>query len=256
MTNMGYINYEGIDCIYYENDGVIELIAKNDEQNKDLREYSFNRNYIVEYDRFFIKKCHAYINDATAYFNSHMELRAKYIIETIANKDISHMQITGDDIDVFFNPAKYFFSFSKEGTEKVDDIVYSKTNADHWNINFEGESIEINLSYGNILRDGVRSDLKLHPILTLSFPPTTDIEWLYRIYRIVVKFLQIVLYKNTHGKFKIELCSTENGKPSYLGQLFDYADTPVNPEKELREINYNNYRASLKTPVQKRENMI
>lgn len=241
MSDMGYINFDGIECVYFEKDGIIELIAKNDEHNRELRACCFNRNYMIEYSRIRGMKCHAYINDASAYINGHMELHAKYIFEVLAGKPVTHMQITGDDIDIFFNPSRFFFSLSQRGTEKVGDIVYSKENADHWKINYKGTNIEISLSYGEILRDGIRSDLKLHPRLTMSFPSTNDWAYLYELYRFVVKFLQIVLYKRTHGHFKVELCSKENEQSSYLGELFDYADTPLNSEKELREINYNNY---------------
>ena len=241
MSDMGYINYDGIECVYSEKDGTIDLIAKNDEHNRGLRACCFNRNYMIEYSRIRGMKCHAYINDASAYINGHMELHAKYIFEMLADKPVTHMQIIGDDIDIFFNPSRFFFSLSQHGTEKVGDIVYSKENADLWKINYKGTNIEIGLSYGEILRDGIRSDLKLHPRLTLSFTSTNDWAYLYELYRLVVKFLQIVLYKQTHGHFEVELCSTENEQLSYSGKLFDYADTPVNPEKELREINYNNY---------------
>lgn len=64
---------------------------------------------------------------------------------------------------MFFSPPRYFYDRSKEGEITSVDLIYHSEVADKWTIIFENKPITTTLSYGDILNNGIRSDLKLQP---------------------------------------------------------------------------------------------
>ena len=251
MQNSTYATFHDVNCICTENDGIYELIALKKEDNKKLKCHFKDKNFFFHYTSFTNKNKSAFVEYIRSSAGLGIQLKVKYAIENINNSPISYMQIIGESIDEFFDPTRYFYNLHKENKEEIGNVVYKNKKADEWQINFEEKEIKISLVYGDILKKGIASDLKLHPILQLSFPPTQDYAFLYRLYYVIVHFLQIVLYRRAQTKCQIELYTTiDNDKLSFVGNLTDYAEYYNISLRGAREINYNNYKEYIERLMQ------
>lgn len=239
---MGYAKYNNIDCVFNEEQGNIFLIAKDKKDSYNLLKADKRKNYFFEYAKNDCKYCYAYIEDSISnIFDKTIQLKAKFIIKNFCDEPISYMEIIGEDIDDFFSPSKYFYELSKNGLLKDENLIYKQNKVDEWKIKFEDKEIIISLSFGNILKRGIASDLKLHARLCLSFDETRNYEFIYRVYSIVTRFLNIIFYKCDSSNNNIDLSiKKNNGVLSYTGKLID-CKLISKVFKERQEINYNNY---------------
>ena len=112
---MGYAKYNDIDCVFNEEQGNIFLIAKDKKDSYNLLKADKKKNYFFEYAKNDCKYCYAYIEDSISnIFDKTIQLKARFIIKNFCDEPISHMEITGEDIDDFFSPSKYFYELSKK----------------------------------------------------------------------------------------------------------------------------------------------
>lgn len=238
MKSMGYTKFKDIDCIFYEENDAIHLIPAK--QTDKIVKYVNERDLTFSYNRN-IHKCTAFIKRIEMSFDNSIRLILKYIFETIGEFDSIHgFTIVGDVLDDFFNPVNYFLTKHHNG-EAVNNVVYGRENVDYWKIKFEEKNITISLSYGEILNKGRRSDLMLHPKLSVNFENNTnDFDFIYRAYKLVVKFIQIVRYDldiGWYSMFLIDEKGYECGKFYELDSL--YTKHCVAHQIEL---NYSNYK--------------
>lgn len=61
----------------------------------------------------------------------------------------------------------------------------------------------------------------LHPQLFLSFQPTNDYQFLFRVYTVIIRFMQLLQYNSNCGNCKVHLCG--NNPENNYGYLFDWA---------------------------------
>lgn len=236
---MGYAKFKEIDCVFYEEKDAIRLISTN--QSTNLVKYINERDLIFTYNRG-VHKCTALIKkvDMTCDHNT-IRLVPKYIYETIGDfKAIHGFNMVGDSLDDFFNPANYYLLKHRNG-EKIGNLVYEKENVDVWKIKFEDIDISISLSYGEILNKGRHSDMMLHPKLNINFSKdTNDFNFIYRAYRVVVKFLQLVRYDLDIGWYSMSLI--DDG--GYECGKFYEIDTPYTKSytSHQMELNYITYK--------------
>ena len=149
---LGYAKFEDIDCVFNEEQGNIMLIAKNEKDGKLLVKADKKKNYFFEYAKSDCKNCYAYIEDTVSdIFNKTINLKTKFIIKNFCNEPISCMEIIGEDVDEFFSPSRYFYTLSKKGLLKDQNLIYKQNKVDEWKIKFEDKDIIISLSFGNIL---------------------------------------------------------------------------------------------------------
>jgi len=104
-------------------------------------------------------------------------------------------------------------------------------------LTYLGKKISAELSYGEILKSGVRSDLILHPTMELSFEKTTDIEFVYGLYMVVLQFLQFSLHKQGYNMHFIDLCGVIDGRESNLGCLYNHLHIATH-YRDIFETNY------------------
>ena len=85
---------------------------------------------------------------------------------------------------------------------------------------FEKQEIKLEISYGEILRKGVSSDLQIHAKLKVMFKESNDFDFIYRVYLIVVKFMNIVSYQTNFNHKRLEFFgknkSTDHSLKGYL----------------------------------------
>lgn len=216
MNEMGYAQFHGINCVFRENKSSITLIPTNPKDN--IVKYFTERNFIFEYKGTIHKRI-AFIEKIQSQIDHSINLIPKYVFEFIKDFSICGFEIYGGAIDDFFNPVNYFFPKVYK-SEQVGDVLYNKETADSWNVRFEGKHLLLTLFYGNVLSNGVGSDLKLHPKLNVKFDnKTNDIGFVHRVYSVVTKFLQIIRYNLDFGRCTVELFN-ENGY--IVGKFYDF----------------------------------
>lgn len=225
MNETGHITLWDIECVFIANDNDIFIIPKNKDDIQKINSHFDDTNFLIKYHSTF--GCFAaFIERVELGFNHTIRLFPKYIVNRYYTDVFCGFEIIGQAIDDFFSPSRYFFVRSKEGKKTDVDFIYHNEVADKWIVNFEGKSITITLSYGDILQWGTGSDLMLHPKLTVCFEQTADIQYVYRVYSLITRFLKIIRYETKCGKLKVNLFCEKEGKKSCNGCLHDsYIDS-------------------------------
>lgn len=249
MKETGHITLWGVECVFIVENKEIVIIPKNKDDIQKINSHFDDRNFIIKYHPT-VGCSTAFINHVEFSVNSTIKLFPKYTINRCHNDLFSGFEITGEAINDFFSPPRYFYDRSKEGDKTCVDLIYHSEVADEWSISFENEPITITLSYGDILSKGIGSDLKLHPKLTVTFKQTTDVQYVYRVYSIIVRFLQIVRYETKCGKLQIDLFCEDQGNLSYNGHLYDYCIDQTQFGITAHEAEYGGYKTYIQSFLQ------
>lgn len=247
MRDTGYVDIWGVSSILIEEDDSISIIPKTMEDIKKCRAHFNDHDFLLNYRGNINYKCTAFIRRVSFGFDQTMKLFPQYIVKRSHKDWYDGFELTGKVIDDFFNPIRYFYGRSQK--EEIDYFHDSKI-ADEWEIEFEEKSITISLLYGDILRYGVASDLKLHPKLKVQFANTSDTEYIYRLYTMLVRFLQIIRYDIKCGELKVELLCKDNDKIYYNGYMHDFSLNQLPYSKGVHNMEYVTYKPYIKRFLQ------
>ena len=226
MYSCGYVLFDGIDCVYTEDKDGIRLIPTKEESIRKLNAHYDDQNFTFHYVDGVEKNCIAQIDRIEMNAGRSIRLIPNYVIKLSNANPISSMRITGASIDEIFHPAGYFYTKHEAGLENKVDLAYGIEVADKWGITVDGETVEVSLLYGGILHRGIASDMMLHPQLHVTFQPTTDSKFLFKVYSTITRFLQLTQYNCNFGECKVYLRGTELDFNS--GYLFDWAHIGAN----------------------------
>ncbi|WP_124067274.1 hypothetical protein [Clostridium sp. E02] len=242
MRDTGHITLWNVECIFVEENNDISIISKDKDKIKDFRAHFNDQNFILNYCGNIGYKCTAFIERVQFELNYAVKLFPKYIIKGCHDDSFDGFEMMGEAIDDFFSPSRYFYDRSKVGVETSVDFIYHNEVAEKWVITFEDKPVTITLSYGDIWGRGVASDLILHPKLKISFSKTTDVQYIYRMYLLIIRFLQIIRYDTKCGNLRIDLFSEENGKMSYNGRLYDFCANRSQFLKGYYDVEYGSFK--------------
>lgn len=239
-TEHGYMSFKGIDCCFNEGAECFTLIPKDEQPYSKIMDAVYGPKEPVVYSTRTNKCCTLVYQEAQSDFDA-IYLVPKYVVRVNENK-FSSIELTGETIDAFFSPIKYFYRKRVAKQDYVADLLYAQEVVDQWDITYRKKVIHVQFSYGNILQEGVASDLRLHPRIRMIFPQTSDPTILYEVYQIIRRFLQFVFYIPDCGKVDVEVYGGETGK-SFLGYLHDYqVNEKLKYRVDSRLINYCSYR--------------
>ncbi len=230
------------ECIFVEESDGIIIIPKDKDSFKNFRPHFKDENFIFRYCEFAGNNSIAVIERVEYEPYCTIKLIPKYIVKDSHDNSFTGFEMIGEIIDDFFSPSSYFYDRSKSGVDMHEDFIYHDEVAAEWTVAFEKKSIAITLSYGGILYEGIASDLMLHSKLRISFEKTTDVQYVYRIYLFIVRFLQIVRYDTNCGKLQINLYSERNGNLSYNGHLSDMGTVQNHHLKRYNDVGYRCYK--------------
>lgn len=217
--DQGYLQFHGIDCIYTLLENTIIILPKSKSDLKEVRKYEKKNDYLLEFVNHSRESFSAHV--VGSFWTGHtLRLEIDHVSRLIPNKGIDGFNIVGDDIDLFFSPSRYYYKLHTSGKSIPKDLIYSKQIADKYNFSLNGSEVSIVLSYGNILSKGIGSDLKLHPKLEVNFEKTNDLSFVYSVYLVLVRFIQLVRHQTDYNLKPIELYGTIDGRKSYLGNMF------------------------------------
>jgi len=239
VRDTGYVDIWGVSSILIEEDDSISIIPKTMEDIKKCRTHFNDHDFLLNYRGNINYKCTAFIRRVSFEFDQTMKLFPQYIVKRSHKDWYDGFELTGEVIDDFFNPVRYFYGRSQK--EEIDYFHNSEI-ADNWELMFEGKNIKITLMYGDVLKHGIASDLKLHPKLKAQFAQTSDTEYIYRLYTMIVRFLQIIRYDIKCGELKIELLYKENDKIYYNGYMHDFCSDQLPYSKGVHNMEYVTYK--------------
>lgn len=227
---LNYIKFQDIDCVYYRKENAMILIPKDEKKNFDFLDVMNKKNFIVEFATAIYSESYAFVKNISITGNRAIRFNVLYYVLSIPNENFNEIQLTGDEIDMIFNPASYFFPKAEEFKRNPVDLIYGKHIGKEYNIKYKGENISVVLSYGDIFESGIASDLKLHAKLTVLFEETNSIEKVHELVIFVIKFIQIVSHHlNTNFK-PIQIFGKINGRKQKVG-------TYHNEPYEMKNIN-------------------
>ena len=242
MRDTSYATFWDTECIVIEERDGLFLIPKEKDDIKKINSHFNDQDFILRYNGTIGFSSIAFIERMQFQINDAIKLFPKYIINRCQVESFAGFEITGESLDDFFRPSSYFWNRKRSADISNIDFIYHSEIADKWIINFEGKPITVTLSFGDILRRGTASDLKLHPKLTIEFDQTEDVQLVYRIYTLVVRFMSLIRYDTKCGKLRIDLYDNKNGKRSSNGFLRDFSiDQDVFYEAN-HEVEYDYYK--------------
>lgn len=250
MRDIGRITLWNTEFIAVEENDGLYLIPKENEALRKVKEHIRDRDFVVCYHGERGLDSIAFVEQVEFSFTGHIKLLPKYIINHCISDSFTSLEITGDVIDDFFSPAHYFFDRSKDGDKNTVDLVYNCEVADKWEIQFAEKPLTITLSFGDILEWGSASDLKLHPKLTIEFAEAVDVQYVYRVYSFVLRFLRVVRYDSKCGKIRVDLYSHVDGKLSLSGSFRDFSIDQESFDKGNHYVQYGYYKTYIQRFLQ------
>lgn len=221
MDGEGYVTFNGIECVYVIGTDGIKLIPKNPDDIRKLNRHFDDRNFYFYYSDSVDKNQLAYIKKIEMNIGNSLNLIPLYSVKLLKKAPVSSLEMTGPAIDEFFSPAGYFYNKHISGDETSVDLTRDRELADEWDIIVDKSKISISLLYGGILRHGIASDLILHPTLHVDFPGTEDPNFYYKVYSILIRFLQFVQYNGDLRRHKVYLRGSATNYTS--GYLYDWS---------------------------------
>ena len=242
MAKIFHLKFHDVDSILVEDNNSMFILPKTKSDISRLRPYFFDRDFLLNYDNGFKMKSFAFIERMELINLSQIQLYPQFIVHDSHKSKYTHFEITGDAIDDFFSPSKYFFKLAKTEEKSDFECLYHSVYVEEWVIKFEGHRVKVFLSFGDILRRGIASDLKLHSRLTVRFSRTGDVQFIYRLYSLIIRFLKIIRFEVNCGSFSVELYDGVNENRSYNGWLHDYSLQNVKFHRSLNDIDYMCYR--------------
>lgn len=242
LKDTGYLNIWGVDGIFVEDQDSILFIPHNEEDISKCRTHFEDTNFLMKYTGNISLNCTAFILRIAYEMTHAIRFFPQYIVKHCHSNTFTEFELSGEVIDDFFSPAIYFYNRTKAGEAKNNDYLYNREVADEWNLFFEGKSVKIVLLYGDILRWGIASDLKLHAKILVQFPSTKDTTYIYRLYRMVMSALQMMRHELSSGSVRIDLLTKDENHESYNGQMYDYCLNAPELFITTPDVNYENFR--------------
>lgn len=112
MKEIGYITLWDIDCVFVVEDNCIVIIPKDKADAPQISSHWNNSNFIVQYNSI-AESFTAFIERVESDIGRAIKLYPKYIAEFCHNELFSGFDITGEAIDDFFSPSRYFYDRQK-----------------------------------------------------------------------------------------------------------------------------------------------
>lgn len=250
MTRVSHLIFHDTDSILVEEDDSMLIIPKAKDDISNLRPHFFDKDFLLSFDSGFNAKSYAFIQRMKLESLAGIRLYPQFIVRDALSTKFTFFEISGDAIDDFFSPAAYFYKRAKKEGISDFECLYHSEKVDEWTIAFEGHRVKISLSFGDILRLGIASDLKLHARLTVRFSRTDDIQFIYRLYLLIVRFMKLIRYEVNCGTFRVELYDKKKDQSSHNGSLYDYSLRNVKFNRGAHNMDYTCYKPYIKRFIQ------
>lgn len=232
IKDTGYLDFFGKKCIFVQDE--MDYVLLPVDENANILCYSFEKNYTLNFSTAIDKKCIASVQEQVSSGINGVRLRLNYIAKCISDEAIDGFIMTGNEVDEFFSPLEHYYWLKRKDQYSPTDLLYSKEIIAEYKFNVQGKEINIDLAYGNILSNGIRSDLSMHAKLIVKFQKTNDFDFIKQVQDVIITFLQFVHRKQKYNLNKIELFTKTNSTISCIGYMFsDLYNRDLRPQSRI-----------------------
>lgn len=247
MNSLGECEILGYKCKFQYKKFRLALIPNDDkivgEFYRKIRDDIKDKNFIVRTESLSTEGAYCLyvcsdVNLSTG--GGGVYLDVVYHFQLYATAAIDSISIYSDSLTKYVEIPSYYFKRDQNGEKLLsttDDILYNFDRINTFSFKHKTETISGNIEIGNILRDGIASDLKLKSRLLLSFTSTDNTDFIIELCEGLYKILQFLCYEKEIVLNHIELIGDHNGKRSILGELY----TPQNDTEIKYRIEHSPY---------------
>ena len=218
IKDIGYLDFYGEKCVYIQEDMNYILVPVNEGAN--IQRHFMEENYLLPFSSGVDKHCIASVKRQIGSGLNSVCLNLNYIFKSLDDKEIDGFVLVGNEIDEFFSPLEYYFRLKRRNEYQSSDLLYGQDAVAQYHFTCEGIPIQIELVYGNVLREGIRTDLTVHPQLIVTFAGTKNTDFLFHVYSTIVRFLQVVHRKTAYNLKNLQLFHNTESGISYTGFMF------------------------------------
>ncbi|QVK17346.1 hypothetical protein KHQ81_10840 [Mycoplasmatota bacterium] len=197
----------------------ITVSIDNETDRKYMRQYIFKYNFNIT----IIEEVTSEIIYANVkyshYCNNDIEFILKYYIRSYGIKNFKEISFESNYLTDYISPIDYFWFNKRKGIQN-QDLLYKSIDILDFNFYLEDIRIKSSISVGNILKDGIRSDLKLNTILNFQLNKISNLDISFQIFDIVLKFLQMMSYRKNVSFNKIILKGIDDNEKNKIGYLY------------------------------------
>lgn len=194
------------------------LVPVNEGAN--IQRHFMDGNYLLTYSSGIDKHCIASVNRQIGSSLNSVCLNLNYICKSLNDEVIDGFVMVGNEIDEFFSPLEYFFRLKRRDEYQSSDLLYGQDVIAQYHFTCDGKPIQIELVYGNVLRDGIRTDLTIHPQLIVTFEGTKNTDFIFHVYSTIVRLLQVVHRKTEYNLKNLQLFHNTESGISFIGFMF------------------------------------
>lgn len=216
------VNINNINCVMTIEGNEVLILPFDRTDSFNLYQH-FNKlktNFKIHYEHPVFKKSFVNVKRIISWDIPLIKLLIEYKIFCLEDDIINSFEISGDQLDWFFNPLEYYFRIKTNNGKMPEDLLYNSEIIKRYSFIFENQEITIEISYGEILKKGVFSDLQIHAKLKVNFKDSNDFDFIYRVYLIIVRFVNIVSYQINFNHKRVEfLGKSKSSDQSHKGYL-------------------------------------
>lgn len=217
----GYLIISDIQCIYTVRENKLYVIPANKEDLCNLwvsvRDGIDRLEEVQEHGQ----KRIFHLKNVNLGFENEIIFEIEFMVSVINGYKVNQVIFTCDDLDTFVNPVSiYYIKYKKDSNGLTKNLLYDRDVIKNFKFKALEKIVSGEIVIGDILSSGTGSDLKLHSKLKLSFEETDDYNFIYYLYNIVKKFLQITLYHKDINLSTVKLTgATKSHCFSHIGGL-------------------------------------
>lgn len=218
IKDIGYLDFYGEKCVYIQEDMNYILVPVNEGAN--IQRHFLEENYLLSYSSRIDKYCIASVKRQTGSSLNSVCLSLNYIYKSLKDETIDGFVMVGNEIDEFFSPLEHYFRLKRKDEYQPSDLLYGQDVIAQYRFTCENIPVQIDLVYGNVLRDGIRTDLTIHPQLIVTFGGTKNTDFIFHVYSTIVRFLQVVHRKTAYNLKNLQLFKNTESGISFIGLMF------------------------------------
>lgn len=218
VKDMGYLDYFGIRCVYIQ-DGMNYILMPTDEKSNIMR-HGMEKNYLISFSTELAPNSVISVKQQIGSNINSICLELNYILKSHTAEKFSGFVMVGNEIDQFFSPLEFYFRKHMKHETSQSDLLYDEEKIMQYSFTCDGKKVDVELVYGNLLREGIKSDLVLHPQLIVTFEETRDTDFIYHVSNAIVTMLQFVHRKQAYNLKNLQLFRSTDKGISFCGYMF------------------------------------
>ena len=218
IKDTGYLDYFGVRCVYIQED-MNYILVPTDERNNIMR-HNKEKNYVIPFSATAAPNSAVSVKRQMLSDINNIHLELNYILKSNTAEKFNGFIMVGNEIDQFFSPLEFYFRKHLKHETPQLDLLFGEERIKQYGFICDDKKVNVELVYGNLLREGTRSDLVLHPQLIVTFEETRDTDFIFHVSKTLVTMLQFVHRKQNYNIKNLELFRYTDSGISFCGYMF------------------------------------